>query len=529
MKARRTPPDPTSATRSRRWPIAAALAAAVTLALAAGAAADTAAPTAGSPAAALADQLDAAGIPGGALVTVTAEGNLDARGVGTTGSGEPVRADTPFVIGSTTKSFTALAVMQLVEEGRVDLDDQVTQHVPELELAPGEAVDSITVRHLLQHTSGLDDLTGGPVLGSALEDTALEAVAELRDSRLASTPGETWRYANANYVLAGLVVERAAGTTYADFVQERILDPLRMTDTHVLPSNAAAPGHRYWFGVPATSGPVQRQGIVAAGYIASSAQDLGRYLAMYLRGGTGLDGTRIVSAAGIRALTEPGPEAHLGPWADGETARYAMGWMVGGPWTEDAVFHPGNAPDSSAMIALFPDRGLAAAVLVPASHELPVPGNPSLTDRISRNTLHAVLGEPVPAATSLWGFYAVFDLVIALLLGVALWSLVRAVNASRRTTGSGRALRRWMHPFPSTLVAVLLLLLPTLPSYGWRGLWPGAPDLATAVLVLAVVAGATAAVRVTTAVRESRRRRVDRVPSSSVRAQPAPQAAASAP
>jgi CubicO group peptidase (beta-lactamase class C family) len=530
MKSRRAPSHPNrSVTRARRWPVAVAVAAATVLTLVPGAAADKSAPQARSPAAAFVEQLDAAGIPGGALVTVTADGTLEARGVGTTGDGEPVRADTSFVIGSTTKSFTALAVMLLVEAGRVGLDDPVTQYVPELQLAPGEPVDSITVRHLLQHTSGLDDLTGGPVLGSALEATALEAVAELQHSRLASTPGDTWRYANANYVLAGLVVERASGTTYADFVQERILDPLRMTDTHVLSSEAVAPGHRYWFGVPTTSGPVQREGIAAAGYIASSARDLSRYLAMYLRGGTGLDGTRIISAAGIRALTAPGPEAHLGPWADGAAARYAMGWMVGGPWAADAVFHPGNSPDSSAMIALFPARGLAAAVLVPASHELPVPGNPSLTDRISRNTLHAVLGEPVPAATSLWGLYAVFDLVIALLLGLAVWSLVRAANAARRPTGSARALRRWLRPLPSTLATVLLLLLPSLPSYGWRGLWTWAPDLTTAVLVLALVTGATAVVRVTTAVRESRRGRVDRVTSSPERVQPAPPAARSAP
>ena len=457
------------------------------------------------PAAVLAEHLEAAGIPGGAVVTTTSEGDVRAYGVGTTGDGDPVTARTAFVIGSTTKSVTALAVLQQVDAGAVDLDAPVTRYLPELRLAAGEAVDAIAVRHLLEHTSGLDDLTGGPVLRSAVDGSALDAVAELRDARLASAPGETWRYANANYVLAGLVVERASGLAYADYVQQRILDPLRMTDTRVLAHPDVAPGHRYWFGVPVASGPVQRSGVVAAGYVASSARDLGRYLTMYLRDGLAADGTRIVSAEGLRVLTAPGPVAHLGPWADGEVARYAMGWMVGGPWDEPTVFHPGNSPDSSAMIALFPDRDLAAATLVPASHELPVPGNPSLADRISRSTMHAVLGEPVPTPAGRWGLYAVFDLVAALLLGLGAWRLVSAVRVLRRRPVSGGPVRRWLRPLPALVTTALLVVLPSVLGYGWRAAWTWAPDLTVLVAVLVVLAGLVSLLRLAGAARSVRR------------------------
>ncbi len=448
----------------------------------------------------LTEQLDAAGIPGGAVVTVTADGAVAARGVGTTADGEPVTADTPFVIGSTTKSFTALAVMQLVEAGEVDLDAPVTRYVPEFSLAAGEPIDDITVRHLLQHTSGLDDLAGGPILGSGRDGTALEAVGELSDSRLVSTPGETWRYTNANYALAGLVVEAASGQTYPDYLETHVLAPLGMDNTSVLADPAVAPGHQYWFGFAAGAGPVRRTGVVAAGYLASSAEDLGRYLLMYLREGTAPDGTRILSADGIRTLTAPGPEADTGPWADGAKARYAMGWMVGGPWTEPTIFHPGNSPDSTAMIALFPDRGLAAATLVPASHELPAPGNPAITDRISRNVMHAVLGEPVPEPISLWGFYAWFDAVVVGLSALVLWVLVRALRAYRRPVAPGR-LRRWLRPLPSLLVMVVLLALPTLLTGGWSAVWTWAPDLAVTFLLLAALLAAASGVRLVTAVR----------------------------
>ena len=454
------------------------------------------------PAGVLAEQLEAAGIPGGAVVTTTTDGDVQARGVGTTGDGDPVTARTAFVIGSTTKSFTSLAVMQQVDAGEVDLDAPVTQYVPELRLASGEPVDEITVRHLLQHTSGLDAAAGGPILRSAVDGTALDAVAELRDSRLTSSPGETWSYANINYVLAGLVVERASGMSYADYVQQRILDPLRMTDTHVLAHPDVAPGHRYWFGFTVASGPVQRSGVVAAGYAASSARDLGRYLTMYLRDGLAADGTRVVSAEGVRTLIEPGPKAHLGPWADGGVARYAMGWMVGGPWAEQAVFHPGNAPDSSAMVALFPGRDLAAAVLVPASHEVPVPGNPSLTDRISRATLHAVLGEPVPAATSSWwSFYAIFNLVAGALVCFGVWRLVRSVGVLLRRPVNGGPVRRWLRPLPAVATAVLLVLMPSALGYGWGTAWTWAPDLAVVIGVLLALAVLTAVLRLVGALR----------------------------
>ena len=92
---------------------------------------------------------------------------------------------------------------------------------------------------------------------------ALEAIAELKDSELTSPPGDTWLYANANYVLAGLVVERASGMSYADYVQARIFDPLGMTHSYVSLETAAADGlakgHRFWFGVPARPVPTHRE------------------------------------------------------------------------------------------------------------------------------------------------------------------------------------------------------------------------------------------------------------------------------
>jgi CubicO group peptidase (beta-lactamase class C family) len=442
-------------------------------------------------------QLDESGVSGGAVALVS-QGRVDARGVGSADGDRDVAADTPFVIGSTTKSFTALAVMQLVDAGLVDLEASVRDYVPELALADAR-VDDITVRDLLQQTSGLDDLAGGPLLASATDGTPLAAIAELEDAQLASTPGETWRYANANYVLAGLVVERASGLSYGDYVQREIFTPLGMTHssatTDPVGSDVLADGHRFWFGVPVAAEPTRRQATLAAGYLISTAGDLGRYLSMYLAAGLGPDGTRIVSTEGVETLLAGGPDAVLGSWADGQDSSYAMGWFVGGPWGEDSFFHPGNTPDTTTMLVLVPARGVAVAVVVGAGNELPVPGNPFIADRVTRNVVHSALGQPVEDLPSMRRFYLGFDLVTLLLLGLAALGLLRAVRAVTSRSTSRRPVRRWTGVLVRALGVGLLVLAPTL-SYGWGGLWTWAPDLAFVLAALAVLLAAAAALRV---------------------------------
>lgn len=448
----------------------------------------------------LEQQLGASGVPGAAVVVVS-DGRIETAGAGSDGDSHDVGATTPFVIGSTTKSFTALAVMQLVDAGAVELDASVRDYVPEFQLAGDQPVEDITVRHLLQQTSGLSDLAGGPLLASAVDGTALEAIAELKDSELTSPPGDTWLYANANYVLAGLVVESASGMSYADYVQARIFDPLGMTHSYVSLETAAADGlakgHRFWFGVPLATVPTHRSGLLAAGYLISTAEDLGRYLSMYLADGVSATGERVVSTEGLHTMLAPGPVAQLGPWADGMESQYGMGWFIGGPWSPDALFHPGNSPDSSAMLAIFRDRNLAVATLMNAGHELPVPGNPAITDRISSNVISAALGQPAPDLPSLWRFYLVFDLAVLALVASATWALARSLRAlspARRRTRPSHPAKQWAGILLRAGGAGLLVLIPIL-TFGWRGLWTWAPDLTLALAALILLWSSTAALR----------------------------------
>ena len=455
----------------------------------------------------IAERMDASGVPGFSLAVVAGDRIVHARGFGEAdASGRAVGADTPFVTGSSGKAFTALALIQLVEAGKLDLDAPVRRYVPELRTADQSEADRITVRHVAQHTSGFRTEAGGAVLHSAADGGSLEVVAEVRDEKLVSSPGQSFHYSNINYVLAGLVIERASGEPFADYMRRHVFAPLGMhrTFTALAEARAAglASGARYWFGLTRWHGPTFRPGLQAAGYYVSTATDMARFLRLFLADGV-IDGRRIVSERGLETLLMPGRQAHLGPWADGAGARYAMGWFKGGPWREPVFFHPGNTPDSSSMLVVMPERGWAAASMTNISNELPIPGNPSVPDRLGRNVVDVLLGEPVGGASAR-SFYAKFDLVVAAIFGLLLWSLTRAALAVRRAA----AVRHFRHSalgvVARALAGTLIALSPGL-TLGWASSWLWSPDLTLTVVVLGSTLVLIAAVRAAWLVRAERR------------------------
>ena len=395
--------------------------------------------------------------------------------------------------------------MQLVDAGRLDLDAPARQYVPEFRLADQRAADRITVRQALQQTTGMPATAGGPIVRSAADGTALEALHELQGTKLVTPPGAAFAYSNGNYVLAGLIVERASGEPYAQYVQRHIFTPLGMRHSYVALDAAKraglATGHRYWFGLSTAHGPTFRAGIQPAGYLISTAQDMGRYLAMYLNNGVTANGDRIVSRRGLATMLAPGRPGKLGAWSDHADARYAMGWFVGGPWSEPAQLHPGRAPDSSAMIVMFPRRDVAVVTLTNAANELTLPGYPASVDRVERNAIDALIGDPVDTGTSLHRYYLYVDLIALALLAAVAWPLVRAARALRRT----RPRHRWLAIAGVVARAaggVLLVALPAL-AFGWRASFLWQPDVFTVIVLLGALLLVTAALRLAGLVRRS--------------------------
>jgi CubicO group peptidase (beta-lactamase class C family) len=284
---------------------------------------------------------------------------VHAAGFGNDGNGNDITPDTPFWIGSNTKSMTALATMLLVEAGLVELDAPIQQHLPGFRVADAEASSRITVRHLLNQTSGLARIDGLRAVVETNNETLAEVVAGMRNLELNRPVGESFEYANLNSVVLGLLVEQLTGQTWQTYVQNNIFDPLGMSRTFTSRELAEQSGltatHRYTFGFPIRTDGRHRDGLAPSGYIYSTASDMARYLAMYTEGGS-LNGNRILSESGIAEMLAPAGNARTFPLqSETFTASYGAGWFVG-PFgaADDARWHQGSLPHFTAWMVLLP-------------------------------------------------------------------------------------------------------------------------------------------------------------------------------
>jgi CubicO group peptidase (beta-lactamase class C family) len=316
-------------------------------------------------------------IPAVALAVVAGDKIVHVRGFGRAhAKGGAPDAQTPFFIGSLTKSITALAVMQLVEGGKLALDAPVQRYLPWFRVADPHASALITVRHLLHQTSGLPTSAGETPLANFDSDpgAAARQARALATCELNHAPGTVCAYCNMNYNLLGLVIEAASGTTYAEYVRRRIFLPLDMHHTYVDKTAAAqhglALGHQLWFWWPrpAPDLPVPL-GSLPSGQIISCVEDMAHYLIALLNGGR-YGRAQILSPAGVDELRRGAVE--FSQWGI-SLGHYAMGWFTdtgGGP---EVAWHTGNVPDFSAYMALLPRQGRGIILLSNVGHHMMVP------------------------------------------------------------------------------------------------------------------------------------------------------------
>src|SRR5262245_22514324 len=143
----------------------------------------------------------------------------------------PITIDTKFRIGSATKSFTAILILQLVERGKLKLEDKVTEYLSDF---PGQKFDKITINHLLTHTSGIPDYNNKPDFFRMVQSgllTEQEILKKISEYELLFEPGTKFSYSNDGYRLLGAIIEKIAGKPYAEVLRENILKPLNLTNT----------------------------------------------------------------------------------------------------------------------------------------------------------------------------------------------------------------------------------------------------------------------------------------------------------
>ncbi|MCC3371979.1 serine hydrolase [Cohnella sp. REN36] len=298
-------------------------------------------------------------LPGLSLGIVQGDRILYLKGYGQADStGRPVTPDTPFGLGSIGKSMTAMAVLQLAEAGKIDLDAPIQRYIH----AKFAGAASITVRQLLNQTSGFTQIsTFSNTLSSANDPyrDALEknAMSYAEKFLKQPTPSEhPYRYSNANYVLLGYIVQQVTGQSYGDYVKEHIFSPLSMQNSFVTLDEAAEHGlatpYRRIFGYNfAYNGPyVYIAGDAPAGYLYTSAKDMSHYLIAQMNGGR-FEDRSVLSSEGIRLMqTEPVP------------GTYAMGWMTTRINGVPVIGQPGGSIGFQAQTYIVPERQLGVIV-----------------------------------------------------------------------------------------------------------------------------------------------------------------------
>lgn len=281
-------------------------------------------------------------------------------------NGRRATADTVYRVGSISKLFTATAVMQLAERGRLDIDRPLQEILPEFSVRSRfPDAPPVTVRSLLTHHSGLpSNLLKGELIEYPLPPGAVHRYralpTALRETWLIHPPQRVWAYSNLGYALLGSVVERAGGRDFLQYVEEEILSPLGMSRS----SFVAKDGRRNQPARPYVRGrKVEPYGIrdLPAGSLLSSANDLARFMKAITGGGTA-GGARILEAGTLRRMLAPQNE-NVALDVD---FRIGLGWWLINPLDLPGIrmaSHGGDIPPFHSLLVTLPDQELGVAVL----------------------------------------------------------------------------------------------------------------------------------------------------------------------
>lgn len=399
-------------------------------------------------------------IPGATLAIIDGDRIVYRRGFGRARpNGEVPTSQTPFLIGSLTKSFTALAIMQLVEAGKVELDAPVQRYLPWFHIADLKASAQMTLRHLLNQISGLPLL---PSLAQNSIDDSPDAieheVRKLSTLKIKNPVGEICEYSNLNYDILGLIVQVVSGEIYEDYIQKHIFNPLEMSHSYTSKNEAKqhglAVGHRLWFSFPiATPDMPFPRSYLPSGQLISCTEDLAHYLIAHLNKGRYAD-KQVLSAAGIDEMHRGVKELIM----MGQTGGlYGMGWFDENLGEIKTYSHGGNNPDFSSFAAIVPEQKKGIVILFNADPY----GLPPVIGEIGMGALALLAGQQ-PAQGKL-------DFIQWIMRCLPLIPLLQFLGVSATL----RRLRQWKRD-PSSLPSrgriwgqhILLPLIPNLSLAG---------------------------------------------------------------
>ena len=457
-------------------------------------------------------QMQSDRIPGLALGIVKGNRIIHLSGFGVADpTGRPVTPQTPFIIGSMSKSFTALAILQLVEEGKVELDAPVQRYIHWFSTADPQASTHITVRYLLNHTSGIPSYAGLKAMGGTGDGTLEQRVRELSTIPLTAPVGTTFQYSNDNYVVLGLIIQMVSGQSYGEYIQQHIFVPLQMHHSFVSQTEAMrdglATGHLWWFGTPFPANLPYIPDALPASFIISSAENMTHYLIAHMNDGD-YSSTSVLDPAGIATLHRPA--AVISQTGD----HYAMGWVVGSLNGVPVLWHGGDTANFHADMVIVPRDQLGIVVLTNVNNGLIQLEQLGKMGRIIAGVTNLLMGhQPSDAVLSVQMVYFIFDVVVLLLSTLQIWSLVLVLRHWRQPLQQRSLKRLWLVFLPLLWELLLplglllgLLLGLNLFDLTWSVVVLYAPDLSywlMAMFLLLLATGVTRIVQVFSRIRRT--------------------------
>jgi CubicO group peptidase (beta-lactamase class C family) len=424
--------------------------------------------------------LERNGLPGASIVVVKDGKLVYEKGYGHDSEGEPITEKSLMRIGSVSKSFTAFAVLQLVDEGKIQLDDPVVKHLPEVKLDDSRW-NQVTIRQLLSHTSGIPSPT---IVASANNIKA--GVDRLHDWKLQSNPGEKYAYSNPNYWILAFLVEQVSGIEFTDYLKQKVFSPLEMTDS-LTAVNSGDPVQGLPKGYVTAYGTAMpwtelEQMFMGAGGVVTTASDMGKWLSMHTNEGKNESGEQLLS----KELLEESYSPQLG------NEKYGLGWSLSSSNVKPArISHSGALTTYQTQQDIVPSSGYAVAVLLNSftptlEHAYEISsGIIQLTERHAPETK-----APIPK---------IIDLSLGAITLIYLVLGIRGMIRSEKWSNKRKqhpAWRFYLRLLPQLVPVVgigwLLFIVPTLQDNSSTiidafGIWPAAMLLLAIVFIIGLV------------------------------------------
>lgn len=293
------------------------------------------------------------------IAVVDRDGLVWAAGFGEQAPGVPASSETAYRVGSVSKLFTDIAIMQLAEAGELDVDAPVAEYLPDFAPAGAAADNPITLRQLMSHRAGL---VREPPQGHYFDDTGVTlatTVASLNGVPLVYEPSSRTKYSNAGVAVAGYVLEATSGEPFAAYVKRAVLDPLGMTSSAFAPEpeivDDLAQAYMWGLDRPRFEAPGFELGMAPAGSMYSTVLDLARFMEAMFRRGEGEHG-RILGAETLESMWKP-------QYAEaGATTGYGLGFHVGESGGQRWIGHGGAIYGFSTQLLFQPDAGIGVVV-----------------------------------------------------------------------------------------------------------------------------------------------------------------------